>query len=299
MKIGIIGAGAVGLLMGVYFQSKYNVTMYTRSFDQATLIKQKGVELTCENTVKVIEVDASGHYLHIDEQDFIIIAVKQYDLLGLIPILQQLPNHIPILFIQNGMGHLQLLEKLSQSKIFLGTVEHGVLKTSPRTIVHTGIGKINIAIFRGDTKEFDLFPTIKQVNFPILFQNDYRVMLEKKLLANALINPLTAMLNVKNGQLLENPFYYEILLDIYKEIFPLFSGLHYDETLREIESICKSTKDNTSSMLKDIKQGRKTEVDAILGYIIDRAQLKGYPLERIRLIYNVIKGFEEEGGQYI
>jgi 2-dehydropantoate 2-reductase len=65
-----------------------------------------------------------------------------------------------------------------------------------------------------------------------------------------------------------------------------------DEHQRQIIDICKNTSENRSSMLKDIEANRMTEVDAILGYILDEAQRKGMAAPQVENFYYLIKGKE-------
>ncbi|MBO1004924.1 2-dehydropantoate 2-reductase [Pseudogracilibacillus auburnensis] len=296
MKIGIIGGGAVGLLFGAYFGTEYDVTIYTRSSKQAEKINEQGLQLSKQGNFSNIPLKANANFAKMEAQNLIIVAVKQYDLESLLPILKKISANIPLLFIQNGMGHLQKIDQLADfTTIYIGTVEHGVQRLTERSIIHTGIGKTNIGIFRGGIDQLTLFPHVADKHFPVYMQADSIDMLQRKLIANALINPLTAVFNVKNGHLLNNPFYYRVFTKLYTEISILFPELHKSGIMNEVESICASTKDNTSSMLKDIKEGRKTEIDAILGYIIEQGGMKGHSMPLSNMVYNMIKGMEIEG----
>lgn len=296
MKIGIIGGGAVGLLFGAYLSSYHEISIYTRTKKQAILLNNQGITLIRDDTKHKHAVNGQGDYENIAFQDFIVVAVKQYDLHSLEKILKMIPKHIPLLFIQNGMGHLQLLNALPHYSIYVGTVEHGVVRIEHGTIEHTGIGKTNIAIFRGQHDDFRDFPVIQDQYFPFQFQSNYKNMLYSKLIANAVINPLTAVFNVPNGRIIENPFYYEAFIALFNEIMQLFPEINKKNSLHNVELICKKTQHNTSSMLKDLKEGKKTEIDAILGYILEEGNKNGHALPFTKFIFNMIKGKELEGG---
>ncbi|MBL5803871.1 ketopantoate reductase family protein [Heyndrickxia sporothermodurans] len=120
-------------------------------------------------------------------------------------------------------------------------------------------------------------------------------MLLKKLLVNAIINPLTAILKVKNGELIKNTFFMQIFHDLYNEIIQLFPELDSKIVLNEIIRICRNTENNESSMLKDITLQRKTEIDAIVGYILELAKEKNVQLPLTNMVYGMIKGMEKRG----
>ncbi|MFK4998054.1 2-dehydropantoate 2-reductase [Bacillus sp. N9] len=240
-------------------------------------------------------VKAQANWKTLNEQELIIIAVKQYDLEGLLPILRTIPIHIPLLFIQNGMGHLTYLSTLNNETILLGTVEHGALKMNDHSVYHSGFGKTNIAYFRGDKQ---ILPTTIMQNgsFPFNLHHDFEEMLERKLIVNAMINPLTALFRVKNGMLLTNPSYLALLHTLYEEVISCFPKMKGKMTIKEVERICQSTSDNKSSMFKDIEEGRQTEVDAILGYVLKRGMEMGIKLPMVAFLYESIKGMEYERG---
>lgn len=295
MRVGIIGGGSMGLLFGAYLGQGHEVTIFTRREEQAQKIKEMGIRLLFQEAdEKVINTDARNGNSEIYDQDIVIIAVKQYDLSHLIPLLMSIPKETPLCFIQNGMGHLELLNTLPHETIFVATVEHGAKRMDDRTVSHNGIGQINLAVFRGMFEKAEWFPQSANPNFRICIHEDYRTILINKLMANALINPLTVIFRVKNGRLVDNAYYHELLKLMFEEIYAIFPLADKETLFNSIINICKNTKNNTSSMLKDIQEGRKTEIDAILGYILKIAERKGAKLKTVQMVYVMVKGIEQE-----
>lgn len=295
VKVGIIGGGAVGLLFGYYLSQNHNVTIFTRTVEQATVLGKEGITVCSENLAKTRKVSAEVSRDMIKNQDFIIVAMKQYHF-STLNLPDILPSDIPILFIQNGMGHLSLMEQMSNEKIFVGTVEHGVRKVNSTTVEHTGIGQTNVAIYRGLEADFTDFPLSRDYHFPFEIKKEYEVMLISKLLANAVINPLTAIFQVKNGELITNPYYFSVSEQLFDEIVSVFPTVNKEQSFLHIKQICLQTRNNTSSMLKDIISGGKTEIDAILGYIMEEGNKVGNDMPLTSAVYNMIKGMEYRGG---
>ena len=91
-------------------------------------------------------------------------------------------------------------------------------------------------------------------------------------MVNAVINPLTAILSVPNGELVTN-FSYEQLMDMYVDELAVILRIQNVADMREhVKQVCRITAGNRSSMLKDLENGRQTEIDAILGYVLHEAQ---------------------------
>ncbi|MCM3110249.1 2-dehydropantoate 2-reductase [Lederbergia lenta] len=295
VNIGIIGGGAVGLLFAAYYGEQHNVVVYCKRKEQAQKITTEGIKLKYEDNYLVVPVSGKGTMEDLKLQELIIIAVKQHQLESLLPLLRTLPRHIPLLFIQNGMGHVSILQSMLQKSIFVGTIEHGAVRMGDRAVSHNGIGKTNIAVFKGGSTVINTFPLLENPLFPVVFNHDYLEMLEAKLIANAVINPLTTLFRVKNGELITNPSYYEIFKQLYHEIlkcFPKWDNHYIDDIIK----ICVNTSKNTSSMLKDMTEGRKTEIEAILGYIVDKGKKESVDIPVARFVYRAIIGMEIERG---
>lgn len=299
MEIGIIGAGSIGLLFASYISRIFKVTIYTRTTTQADEINKNGIVLrkgTDETRALVKAFPVSSFK---GTEDLTIITVKQYQLPAIIEKIQYL-SVIPenLLFIQNGMGHIKLLEGIRANNLYVGSVEHGALKENSFTVCHNGEGALNVAVFQGDATSLQQFAASLSPDFPIVFQKDFYDMLVKKLIVNAVINPLTAILEVENGRLIDNQFYFQVVKNLFSEISFILNLENPDEHLKSVVDICEKTANNRSSMLKDIEANRLTEIDAILGFLLEQAKRQEKNSPQITNLYYLIKGKEigwEEG----
>lgn len=71
--------------------------------------------------------------------------------------LDSLPREIPLMFIQNGLLHIQFIDTLKQSNIILGSVLHGATKSNPATVQHLGVGVTSIGIYKGKWTSLEQF----------------------------------------------------------------------------------------------------------------------------------------------
>jgi 2-dehydropantoate 2-reductase len=294
MKIAIIGGGAVGLLFASYLQEKNDVILYTRSKEQSEQIRNKGLVRKKDDESRPIPIDVRP-ISHWDDNgvELVILCVKQYMLEEMVNNVSLQPN-LPLLFVQNGMGHLSLIKKLNARSIFIGSVEHGAMRVNNHTVSHTGIGITKLATFRAEQGDKwilkELFTQSIRA-FPMQMEQDYMDMLTTKLVVNAVINPLTAVLNVNNGGLLTNE-HYQLLFDQLFDEVCLALNVNHHTYYKRVVYVCENTATNESSMLKDIKNDRKTEIDAILGYVLEQAQKRGVQVPLTLALYHCIKGRE-------
>ncbi|MFE8703640.1 2-dehydropantoate 2-reductase [Cytobacillus sp. FJAT-54145] len=291
MKISIIGGGSVGLLFAYYLHPFHEVVLYTRTRTQMENLQDEGLTLKKDNVSHRTKIVCKHiHDFRQNQEELTIITVKQYQLESLLKTIT-LTETAPILFLQNGMGHLKWLETLNANHIFVGSVEHGAYRENDVTVHHTGEGITRLANYKGDKSKLIHFIEPLGTEFPFKLEENYEEMLIRKLVVNAVINPLTAILYVENGQLVENPYFAHLLNSLFKEITGILE-LEAEKTYENLIHICKKTAHNRSSMLKDIEANRPTEIDAILGYLLEKAEHKKIEAPLTEAYYHCIKGKE-------
>ncbi len=120
-----------------------------------------------------------------------------------------------------------------------------------------------------------------------------------KLVINAAINPLTALLQIKNGELLDNPSALEFFHELAKEAAAVANSsgieLPYSDPSAVVDEVARTSADNSSSMLQDVLRGAQTEIDSINGKIIDYARKNGIPVPYNRGMWLLIKALSVRG----
>jgi 2-dehydropantoate 2-reductase len=297
-KVGIVGGGSIGLALAGYLsKGQFEVTVYTKAKQQADHLHKNGVTLKIGTSDFTFPINSTP-FLETTElvDDLLFIAVKQYHLKEVVSHLMHLKGKLStIAFLQNGMGHLTYLDKLGDKadNILVGIVEHGALKHSLTEVEHTGDGEMKIGFFQ---KKSDFSSTVwlklSCVGFRTTVHEDWFQIMVSKLLVNGVINPLTAIFKVKNGDLITNEYYFKIMRKLFDEISLIYNSTEAD--WQKIVDICKKTSQNRSSMLKDIEEGRETEIEAITGVILEKAANQNVQLHYHNFIYHSIKGIESQ-----
>lgn len=286
MNFAVIGAGAIGMLTASLLkEAGCGVQLIVRRQEQSAHINAKGIS----KDEKIQFINTNTDWDQIPSNAFVMIAVKY----GHLPeVIHKLKSHCldnPIVFMQNGMMHLELIRHLPQQNIAAGIVEHGALKVSDTIVRHTGKGIFKFALITGDEKRF--FPLLNINGVKVEWQEDADKMLFRKVLLNSMINPITALLSLKNGELLSNPHAYELMKTVYTELYTAFPEIDILLPFEHVTALCATTSDNTSSMLADKLAGRKLEVDTILLYTIERSR---YTLPTLQTFYHLLKAAETE-----
>ncbi|WP_163530392.1 2-dehydropantoate 2-reductase [Halobacillus ihumii] len=262
MEVGIIGGGAIGLLIASHLHEVHNVTLYVKREEQRNRLSREGV--SCSSLPHPAPVDVelfAGQQL---EHDLVILAVKQRSLSSII---DNLRTEAPLLFLQNGMNHLDLVSHLS-NPCLIGVVEHGALKESDTAVHHKGLGKILIAPHHGGEVIEKWAARLSTDAFLFKAEKAYFPIMADKLVVNTVINPLTALFHVSNNMIMDNPSIQSLAKQLCSEACSVLN-LSYPDQWDRVAAVACNTGENQSSMLQDIRLGRKTEVDAICGYIVN------------------------------
>ena len=111
-------------------------------------------------------------------------------------------------------------------------------------------------------------------------REDIEAVLWEKLVINVGINPLTALLRVPNGALLQLPEAWEVAVAAAREAQAVAraAGLSLSgDPAARLRQVCTDTAANHSSMLQDILAGRPTEIEALNAQVATRGRALGLP----------------------
>lgn len=291
MEFVIVGAGAMGLLIGSYLaESGMSVSFLTRRNEQAANLIDNGVKRIHNGRVSTFHVHAFSDIAHAPKNAFWILAVKSKDLRGVVQQLEsaKLPGHL--MFIQNGMRHYELARSVSISSVSIASLTHGAGKAGDHTVIHNGVGVMRIAALTGNQEGSSRLLEASSSMFPIVQEQDAHSMLLRKAIINCCINPLTALLELKNGELLTNITAHALMEAVYSELASGYPEAVKTLAFSDVEEVCRSTTDNRSSMLTDRYNGIPMEIDTIVSAILEG---KGERMPTLKVLERLLKAMDE------
>ena len=277
MKIAIIGAGAMGSLYGGYLSGVedevYLVDIWKEHVDA---INASGLVIEEKERQLRLHPKASTKPGDIGQVDLAIVFVKSF-LTGkaMEANAALLGRDTVVMSLQNGYGNIdQIAEYVRRENIIAGTTSHGASVLSPGRIRHAGSGDTHIGwvVNSGDGRINGIAELLRRAGFVTAVEENVMELLWSKLIVNAGINALTAVLGVRNRELLRMDETKDILEMAVLEAVEVAaaSGVKFDgpEMVKKVMAVAFATGDNYSSMLQDITNKRKTEIDAINGAIV-------------------------------
>ena len=223
-----------------------------------------------------------------------------------------------VISLQNGLGNLeQIRETFGPQRSFGGRVIFGAQVTQPGHVhVSVWADKVLIGAPKADLSQADplrshpgqgsgqaglsaagdLAQLLTLSGIETEIDDNIEAALWGKVLYNVGLNPLSALLKVSYGELGRQGNARALLIALIKEAFSVASREvqlawgSADEYLDLFFSqLLPSTDSHFSSMLQDIEQGRETEIEAITGQVIRRAELLNLPVPVNRVVYDLVK----------
>lgn len=176
--------------------------------------------------------------------------------------------------LQNGLGNREsLMRSLGTDRVALGVTTTGATLLAAGQVKAGGEGAISI---ERNPALGPLETALTFANFDVRVVDDALSLIWGKLVINSAINPLTALLRVKNGELLERPAAREIMGQLARETAQVAEAeqilLPFDDPVIAAEEVAMKTAANQSSMLQDVLRGAPTEIDAICGAVVRAAE---------------------------
>jgi 2-dehydropantoate 2-reductase len=192
---------------------------------------------------------------------------------------------------QNGLGNAAILaDILGRKRVSQGVTTLGATLIAPGSVRPGGGGEVVLEARLGLE---ELESTLRIANFKVKVVDDILPVAWGKLVINAAINPLTALLRVKNGDLLTNPMALELMGDLADEAARVAKSIGvtipFSTPKHAAEKVAQHTSENISSMLQDILRGAQTEVDAINGAIVNTGMQMNIPTPANRVVWLLVK----------
>ncbi len=300
MKITIVGPGAIGCLFaGFLARANEEVWLLDKNPQRAGRLKEEGIKIEGLSNISV-KMNATINPDEIGQTDLIIICVKSYDTEQAIRSVKQLVGEkTAVMTLQNGIGNTQIIgEIVGRDRVIGGVTNHGATLLGWGHIRHAGKGETIIGKTDGKASGQleDISAILNKAGFETVISKDIDAVIWSKLIINVGINALTALTRLNNGRLIE----YEGTKDIMRlAVFEAVKiakvkriKLIYDDPIEKIESVCKATAGNVSSMLQDVLNKKRTEIDFINGAVVKWSQSLNVPTPVNYTLTNLIKTVE-------
>jgi len=305
-RIAIVGAGAMGSLYGACLSQTADVSLIDIWEEHVRKINEEGLKVEwLDGTERVFKVKAFTTPQEVGMVDLVIIFVKSY------VTEEATKSSLPLmgdktlfLTLQNGLGNVEKIASIvGKDRVLCGTTTAGATFLGPGKVRYAGKGETTFGPFGQVDRErlLEIKELLERAGLDPILVDDPMKNIWRKLIINIGINPITAVAKVLNGKIPEDPNLKALSELLVEEACQVAKAEGYDfdteEMKRVVLEVARRTARNRSSMLQDILNRRKTEIEAINGEVVSRGKKYNIPVGGNEAITLLIKFLESGKGE--
>ena len=304
MRIAVLGSGAVGGFYGAKLaRAGHDVILIARGA-HLEAIRARGLEIRSpmlgDFTVRCRAEEDTGV---VGEVDLVIVAVKAYDNPTALPLIRpMLGRQTSVLTVQNGVDSVTDVAAIAgQEQVIGGTTYIATALSAPGLIEQTGthrrivFGEVFGALPRRSDRVSAIHEAFSGADIQSEAVDDGRVPIWEKFIFLVPLAGFTGASRLPIGPIWADPYIQARFLDGCREIEALARSEGVPVAANVIERIeayvAGIPGTMRSSLLIDLSQGKRIEVEALMGSVVRRAAAAGLTAPVISTLYAVLKPY--------
>jgi 2-dehydropantoate 2-reductase len=293
MRVGIIGAGAIGSYVGARLGLDGREVVMLARGAQADALRERGLTLVDGSGASHTTVDVETDPERIGPVDVLVLAVKAHQLRDVLPAIGAMTGpDTTIVSMQNGIPWWYTLGHPVAARWTLASVDPGgvlaralpVQRTlaaslyvaatvpEPGVVRHTHGDRIVLGAAVPDGVELvePVERAFTGAGFGVLVSDAPRREIWAKLLGNAAFNPISALTRSTMGRIATQARAMTLARTVMAECLAVATALGDAPDIDVDRRIAQSPRDDTkTSMLQDLEAGRPLELDPLLGAVVE------------------------------
>jgi 2-dehydropantoate 2-reductase len=296
-RIGIIGAGAMGTLFGFHLAALCDVTMLDDNAQVAQTVERNGLRVN-EDSPRKVGVAHRARELYGSQMLFLF--VKAVDTLrALRAFAGELDPASPVISLQNGIGNEDAIKTAlgGAVPVILGittessqTVGPGHVRSSEQGNTIIGAATASPATARTVTE------LLTRSGLRASLVHDIRPHLWGKLVANAAVNALSALLDCNAGEIPRDPNAARLAEALAEETANVAAALRislpFVNPWQYVTEVVALGADAKSSMAYDLESRHASEIDHINGAVVAFGRRTGTPTPYNETMVRLVKARE-------
>jgi 2-dehydropantoate 2-reductase len=301
MKIAVVGAGAMGCLFGARLKAHVpDLVLVDVWQEHIAMLNAHGLSIQKNAETEHVRLSACLPGNIPFQPDLIILFTKTFQTeQALTAILDFISEDSRLLTLQNGLGHTDIIQKfIAPSRITYGITTYPCDLIGPARIRTKGDGSIKIMSLDGIPHDMlqRIDRLFKTAGLDCQIAPDVDVLIWEKLAFNAAMNALTAIMDITVGHLADSPWGRRLVSAVVSEAVAVAekSNLPIDRHRieRTIDLAFREHREHKPSMLQDVINRKKTEIEFINGAIVKRSAMVGVATPINDMLFNMIRLLE-------
>jgi 2-dehydropantoate 2-reductase len=303
MKIGVIGAGAMGSVIGGLLAKGGNeVTLVEVWKPTIDAINANGLKIEDKaGGVETLKVHATDQPASAGVMDLVLVFVKCYHTESAVRnAMAMIGPETMVLSLQNGWGNGPRIARIvGEGKLLLGVCYHSATVAGPGHVLHGGKGMTFIGELHGKMTErlARVATAFTEAGVEVTATPSVVKEIWSKLALNVCTLPTSALLRLYAPQLVQHEAMVDLMRELLREVVAVAEAqnipLDFEERWEAITGLLKRCAPGAkSSMFQDVEKGRITEIDVINGAIVEAGQRLGIPTPYSDAMVKLIKSLE-------
>lgn len=304
MRIAVLGAGAMGMLIGGTLSTANDVILID--------VNRQVVDKIQKDGVVIHEKDGSFHVVYpkavvdttgLDPVDLMIVFVKaMFSNTALTTNRHLIGPNTYLMTLQNGSGHEEtLLNFVDREHVIIGTTQHNSSVYALGEINHGGAGHTYIGDLTGDAIRLqEIADAFNASGLDASVDNNVRKLIWSKLFTNVSASALTGVLQCPLGFIAENKHAAYLCRRLVTEAAAVANqegmGFDAEEELQKVLEVCRNAPNGYTSIYADLHDGRRSEVDTISGSIVKAGGRNGVPTPSHEFMVEMVHAMEDFKG---
>lgn len=304
MKIGIAGAGAVGSYFGAVLQKAGHQVTFLARGNHLIEMEKNGLTVSGEEESLHTKTAFTDDINDLSKSDLILFCVKSNDTEQMARQLHPiLSKDALLLTMQNGVSNEETLcEIFGADRILSSATYIQASIEQPGKVNQNGRVKLVMGELDSSTREAcsTITSLFQEASIDTKQADNILEKKWRKLLWNITFNPLSAIVNARVGEVLDDELLRNTAESICAEAIEVAmkSGITLDanQTISTIFSNAERAREHKTSMLQDRLEGKSMEVEAMCGYVFNKGKESNVPTPSIQAAYSILNYMNENKG---
>ena len=306
MRIAVLGPGALGCLRAARLaEAGEEAVLLDHDAARAASVAETGVQVETSGRLSRVDVPIVARPDGLSGVDLLLVTVKAYDTETAVGAWKGvLGGRAVVLTLQNGLGNVEAILERTRgggasppARVVAGATAEGATLRGPGHTVHAGTGPTVLAAARGgrEAAEEAAEPLLR-AGLDVRVEDDPEAVIWSKLLVNVGVNALAGVLGLPNGELGAcedaRPVMDELVDEAVRVAERRGVALAPGDPAERARGVLRRTASNVNSLLQDLRRGRRTEIDALNGRIVEAGHAAGVPTPVNRALWAMVRALE-------
>lgn len=295
MRVGVMGAGAVGCYFGgMLARAGHDVVLIGRA-NHVDAIEAQGLRLQTLGFDEYVRVHASTDPADLGNCDCVLVCVKSADTEQAGTLIRpHIRTDTQVLSLQNGVDNAQRLAVSLQTPVIASVVYVGTEMAGPGHVRHHGRGELVIG--DGPTSQ-TCASWLTEAAIPTTVTPNIEGALWTKFIINCVYNALSAITQMPYGNLVQSPGIWTTMKQAFDECNQVAQakGIRFDQPVWPmVETIARTMQGQMSSTAQDLRMGKATEIDHLNGTLVKMGESVGIATPTHQALWSLVKALESK-----